>query len=100
MLILLAVIIMMLWQGISIKERVSVIVKKELRQLDLLLLDDTVAWKGWQRVDKRWWRVYEFEFTSTAEERYSGTLRYMNRHQPILHLQPYRLERPSHEPLH
>lgn len=90
----------MIWQSVRAKEHATDVVKKELNQLNLLLLDDTVAWKGWKKEGRYWWRVYEFEFTSTAEERYQGIVRLSTRHQPRLLLPPYRLDHPPHEPLH
>lgn len=97
---LVVIILAMIWQNISAKERATYWVKKELTRLELSLLDDTVAWKGWQREGYQWWRMYEFEFTSTAEERYCGTLQTAAGKAPRLLLPPYRLTRPTHEPLH
>jgi chromosomal replication initiation ATPase DnaA len=89
-----------LWRGIAAREQAVAEVKRYLHTQDLQLLDDTVAWRGYRREQGAFVRLYEFEFTSTAEERYAGSIAYSARRPSAITLAPYRMQRPPHEPLH
>ena len=66
------------------------------QKLDLQLLDQNVAMKGvwFKRDDNRFWRfwiAFEFEFSTTGEERYTGRIVMLGGKIANIILPPYRL---------
>ena len=84
------------WQGQKVKEIALRRARRECRDLDLQLLDDSVALRAiWLKRDDggriRVWRRYRFEFTSTGDERYTGEVVTLGVAVTGFHLAPYRL---------
>ena len=66
------------------------------RKLDLQLLDQNVAIKAvWFKRDKngslRFWLSFDFEFSSTGDERYTGKIVFLGGRVANIVLPPYRL---------
>lgn len=66
------------WSAHAVKERALVATRNHCRAMGVQLLDDSVVLRGfWLKRDRggqmRWRRHYEFEFTSTGDERYHGS---------------------------
>ncbi|MCF6205147.1 MAG: DUF3301 domain-containing protein [Methylococcaceae bacterium] len=71
-------------------------VKNHCKKIDVQMLDEYVALNGlWLKRDKkgkiRLWRSYQFEFTSTGNERYNGKVIMLGRTITSIHLDPYKI---------
>jgi len=71
--------------------------KTYCQQMDVQLLDEYVALNGlWPRKDvagkTRAWRSYQFEFSSTGNERYSGKVIMLGKRVLSVQLEPHILE--------
>jgi hypothetical protein len=71
-------------------------VKTYCHEMDLLLLDEYVALDGqWLKRDEhgklKAWRSYQFEFSSTGDERYTGKAVMLGRQVISIQLQPYKV---------
>lgn len=85
------------WQNLKMREIALVAVKRFCNREGLQLLDQSVALKGMSftrdqhsgRVVLR--RAYKFEFTSTGEERYSGTVEMHGQRFKGIETEPYRI---------
>lgn len=71
-------------------------VKNHCQQLDVQLLDEYVALNGfWLKRDQhgkiKIWRSYQFEFTSTGNERYNGKVIMLSRIITSIQLEPYKI---------
>lgn len=67
------------WNAQGIKHRALSAVKEYCDKIDVQLLDDGIALKAfWLKRDPRGnmriWRSYQFEFSSTGNERYRGVV--------------------------
>ena len=87
---------MLWWNAQGIKQIALAAVKRHCEQMDVQLLDDGVVLRGfWLKRDKsgnvRLWRSYNFEFTSTGNERYQGRIILLGRRVEDIHLQAYRM---------
>ena len=77
-LIIILVSIGLFWSaGMKAREIAMFAVKSHCQKMDVQLLDEYVALNGlWFKRDKigklKTWRSYQFEFTSTGNERYNG----------------------------
>ncbi|MCX2784332.1 DUF3301 domain-containing protein [Microbulbifer thermotolerans] len=83
-----------LWTGMAAKEQVRRVAARYCREQGLQLLDDTVALtrtrlKRDERGQLRLHRSYGFEFTSTGEYRYAGTVVLHGRRITRIQLSPY-----------
>lgn len=84
------------YQGMLLREFALKTVGNHCMQLDLQLLDQNVALRGfWFKRDasKQWhfWVSYTFEFSSTGEERYSGRIVLLGGKVMNIDLPPYRM---------
>lgn len=84
------------WRAHAVKEMVLRIVRKHCKDMDVQLLDDTVVLRGlWLKRDGdnslRVRRSYEFEFTSTGDERYHGSAVVLGLRLEAIQLEPHRL---------
>lgn len=84
------------WRAYAVKEMVLRIVRKHCKDMDVQLLDDSVVLRGlWFKRDAdnslcvR--RSYEFEFTSTGDERYHGSAVVLGLRLEAIQLEPHRL---------
>ncbi len=67
------------WQSGEFKSRALTLALQHCQQLNLQLLDQSMVIRGYRptrREDGRWLfrRTYQFEFTSTGQQRYRGYL--------------------------
>ena len=65
--------------------------------MEVQMLDDYVALNGiWLKRDKlrkmQLRRTFLFEFSSTGNERYNGTILMLGRHIESIYMEPYRIE--------
>ena len=70
--------------------------KKYCKDMDVELLDDTVVLRGfWLKRDSgshiRMWRSFDFEFTTTGDERYPGRIVLLGQTIENIQLAPHRL---------
>ncbi len=84
------------WQSQKTKETALHYTRRQCQQLELQLLDDNISLRGfWLKRDEkgrlRIWRAYNFEFSSTGDERYSGRVVTLGNRVTDLHLAPHRL---------
>lgn len=73
------------------------VVKTYCQKMDVLLLDEYVALTGqWFKRDQRGkvkaWRSYQFEFSSTGDERYHGKVVMLGTKVLSIQLEPYKIE--------
>ncbi|WP_144392991.1 DUF3301 domain-containing protein [Pleionea sediminis] len=84
------------WRGQQIKDKAYQAVLTRCYKSDLELLDGTIALQK-QRLQKdkngvwRWFRDYQFEFTSTREHRYKGYIKMAGFHVVDIHLEPFHI---------
>lgn len=84
------------WQSQKIKEIALVYTRRQCKELDLQLLDDNINLRGfWLKRNAQGrmsiWRSYNFEFSSTGDERYRGRVVTLGRRVTDIDLQPHRL---------
>lgn len=84
------------WNAQGAKQRALQATRAYCKQVHVQLLDDAVALRGfWLKRDNsgRWrtWRSYNFEFTSTGFERYSGRIILLGHRVEHIYLEPHRL---------
>lgn len=94
--LILVVIAYWCWRAYAVKEMVLRIVRKHCKEMDVQLLDDSVVLRGlWFKRDTdnalRVRRSYEFEFTSTGDERYHGSAVVLGMRLEAIQLEPHRL---------
>ena len=94
--VLFALAVIAVWRGIAVREMAHSAVKRHLKGLDLQLLDENVALRGFwfKRNDGRElcaWYSYSFEFSSTGDERYRGMIVVLGGRVTHIELEPYRL---------
>lgn len=90
---LLAAAFYMWWRNASIRERALQAAKQHCKNLNLQFLDDSVAGKHWRPT---WYhgqpcirRTYQFEFTSTGQARYTGSITYIGNLQTDIWVSPH-----------
>jgi len=96
-LILILFILLQWWQGLKMKELALRHVKRYCASMDLQLLDESIALRGFwlKRGDDgrvHIWRSYLFEFTSTGDERYQGKIILLGHRVTTLQVDPHRFE--------
>lgn len=84
------------WQNLKIREFATRQVRAYCQQQDVQLLDESIALKGMKpkRDDSGRMaleRSYQFSFTSTGDERYTGLIRLHGRKVLTFELQPHRI---------
>jgi hypothetical protein len=74
--LLLALVAGLWWQGHAVRERALALTRAHCRRFEVQLLDETVVLRQLRPVRSgaglRLRRVYEFEFSSTGDQRYRG----------------------------
>ncbi len=73
------------------------VAKRHCQKMDVLLLDEYVALTGqWLKRDEcgkiKAWRSYQFEFSSTGDERYHGKIVMLGVRVLSIQLEPYRIQ--------
>ncbi len=84
------------WRAYAVKEMVLRIVRKHCQSMGVQLLDDSAVLRGlWLKRDAggslRVRRYYAFEFTSTGDERYNGSVVMLGLRLESIQLDPHRL---------
>ena len=84
------------WQSQKVKEIALNKTRKQCKELDVQLLDDNINLRAfWLKRDEkgmiRIWRSYNFEFSSTGEERYSGRVVTLGRTVTDFYMDPHRM---------
>lgn len=98
LLIILLLLIGYYWSSaLKAREIALVAVKMHCQKMDVQLLDEYVALSAfWPKRDKQGqikaWRSYQFEFTSTGDERYNGKLIMLGNVVLSIQLEPYRIQ--------
>lgn len=92
-----AVFIMLWWNAQGVKQIALHATKKHCREMEVQLLDEGLVLRGfWLKRDTgghiRLWRSYDFEFTSTGNERYRGRITLLGMRVEQLNLDPYRIQ--------
>lgn len=90
------VLLWLWWSAQGAKQLALDATRRYCSSMDVQLLDDVVALRGfWLKRDAvgnvRVWRSYNFEFTSTGNERYLGRIVLLGRQVEAIHLDPHRL---------
>ncbi|WP_415901616.1 DUF3301 domain-containing protein [Neptuniibacter sp. QD29_5] len=85
------------WQSQKIKEVALRYTRRQCKELELQLLDDNINLRGfWLKRDTkgqiRIWRSYNFEFSSTGDERYSGRVIILGKAITDFQLDPHRMQ--------
>jgi hypothetical protein len=94
--LLLAAIAGYWWRAHAVRELALAATRAHCRRLEVQLLDETVALRGVRPTrdgggQLRLRRTYQFEFTSTGDERYRGWTVMLGRRVESIDLQPHRL---------
>lgn len=89
-------VIIHLWNAQGIKQLAHSAVKKHCDEMDVQLLDEGIVLRGfWLKRDARGnvriWRSYQFEFSSTGDERYQGSIILLGRQIQVIQLQAHRM---------
>lgn len=93
---LFAACILLWWQSLKIKEVALAYTRRYCKTYELQLLDDNVNLRGlWFKRNEQGmvkvWRSYNFEFSSTGDERYGGKVVLLGRKVTNFELDPYRV---------
>ena len=88
--------VLLWWNAQGVKQIAIKATKDYCKKIDVQLLDDGLVLGGfWVKRDSGGsvylWRSYNFEFTSTGDERYSGQVILLGRRVDSINTQPYRL---------
>lgn len=88
--------IVLWWNAQGVKQIALQATKAHCKKVDVQLLDDGVVLRGfWLKRNSRGsvclWRSYDFEFTSTGEERYPGQVVLLGRQVEEITMAPYRI---------
>lgn len=89
------------WKAQRVKEIALGYTRRKCKELELQLLDDSINLRGfWFKRDEkgqlRIWRSYNFEFSSTGEERYRGRVVTLGQSVISFILPPYRVNDEIH----
>ncbi|UFH49342.1 DUF3301 domain-containing protein [Pseudomonas sp. KNUC1026] len=92
-----------LWHNHGLREKALAKVKAHCAQLELELLDENVAFKRFAFVrdakgQRRFARLYSFEFTVTGEQRHPGNVTQFGPHSVQIELAPYPFEIKTPQP--
>ncbi|GAA3973166.1 DUF3301 domain-containing protein [Allohahella marinimesophila] len=84
------------WQGLRIRERALALVRQRCEQLDLQLLDQSIAFRSIKlrrhgSLGFGLQRVYGFEFSSTGLERYRGEITMVGLRQADIRMDAHRV---------
>ncbi|SDG45771.1 DUF3301 domain-containing protein [Phytopseudomonas seleniipraecipitans] len=98
-LMLLAAAAAWLWHGHGIRERALTRVKQHCSKLDIELLDGNVAFQRFAvvrdaRGNRRFARIYGFEFTVTGDQRHGGRIVMFGANLGGIELDPYPFREP------
>ena len=85
------------WRGWDVKKRAALLVAQYCKQNDLQLLDQSVVLESIRFARDRegrlvFRRIYRFEFASTGDERYQGSIVLTGMQVESVQLEPWRLQ--------
>ncbi|HEB26729.1 MAG TPA: DUF3301 domain-containing protein [Porticoccus sp.] len=88
--------VMLWWNAQGVKQMALQATRSYCKKMEVQLLDDVVFLRGfWFKRNSQGqlciWRSYNFEFTSTGNERYSGQIVLLGRFVDDIRLEPYRI---------
>jgi hypothetical protein len=88
--------IMLWWNAQGVKQQALKATKDYCEKMGVQLLDEGLVLKGfWLKRNSSgslcWWRSYNFEFTTTGEQRYGGQTIMLSRWVEEIRLDPHRL---------
>ena len=94
LLLIVAALAVWVWHGHGRRERALHLAKQHCAKIGVELLDGNVAFEryGWRadgRGNKRFARLYHFEFTVTGEQRLSGRITLFGNHLGAIALDPH-----------
>lgn len=94
--LLFSLLLWLWWSAQGAKQLALEATRRYCSSMDVQLLDDVVALRGfWLKRDEvgnvRVWRSYNFEFTSTGNERYQGRVVLLGKSVEAIYLDPHRL---------
>ena len=94
--LLFALLVWLWWNAQGAKQQALRATRSYCQRMEVQLLDDVVALRGfWLKRDTggnlRLWRSYNFEFTATGNERYTGRIVLLGRRVEHIQLDPHRL---------
>ena len=83
------------WCAYGMKELALAATRRYCKQVDVVLLDDSVVLRAfWVKRDAsgrlRMWRRFNFEFTSTGEDRYQGRVVLLGERVEVIQLEPHK----------
>lgn len=89
-------VVVHLWNAQGIKQLAHIAVKKHCDEMDVQLLDEGIVLRGFwlkrnARGSVRIWRSYHFEFSSTGDERYQGSIVLLGDEVEAVQLQAHRM---------
>ena len=96
--IILLLLIGFYWSSaMKAREIAFIAAKAHCQKLNLFLLDEYVALNGqWLKRNElgklKAWRSYQFEFSSTGDERYNGKVIMLGKRVVSIQLEPYRIQ--------
>lgn len=88
--------VMLWWNAQGVKQQALQATRAHCDKMGVQLLDDGLVLRGfWLKRNSRGqlcvWRSYNFEFTTTGEERYGGQIIMLSQWVEGIHLAPHRL---------
>lgn len=91
------VVAVLFWRAQGVREIALKAARQYCQQMDVQWLDSHVALRGvWFKrgSDGRlhFWRSYDFEFSTTGDERYSGKIILLGKKIESIHLEPHRIQ--------
>jgi hypothetical protein len=89
-----------LWHGHGLRELALQQVKRHCAKLEVELLDGNVALRRYAlirdgRGQRRFARIYDFEFTVTGEQRLTGSITLFGKHPGRIDLDPHPFQTPA-----
>lgn len=95
-LLLIGAVVLFWYSGLAVRERALRAVRRHCEEMDLQLLDQTVALKSiWFKRNSQGRlqlsRRFSFEFTSTGDERYQGQVKFVGNQIDGIETQAHRL---------
>ncbi|ARN74922.1 DUF3301 domain-containing protein [Oceanicoccus sagamiensis] len=88
--------VMLWWNAQGVKQKALMATRDHCKRMNVQLLDDGVALKGFwfkrhNNGNLMLWRSYNFEFTSTGNERYKGQVIMLGRFVEKIQMDAYRI---------
>jgi hypothetical protein len=85
------------WNSKGAKEIALKATLKHCREMEVQLLDQSISLRGfWIKRDGggrlRFWRSYNFDFSSNGDDRYEGRIIILGRRVESIQLEPHRVE--------